>query len=44
MYMYMDTQKEVFDEYNTIVLTYLGQISKTIKFLLKKFIIRTIEL
>ena len=37
-----DTQSEIFDEHNTIVLPYFGQISKTIQFMLKKFKIHTI--
>ena len=31
-----DTQSEIFDKQNTIVLSYFGQISKTIQFMLKK--------
>ena len=38
-----DTQSEVFDEHNTIVLPYFDQISKTIQFMLKKFKIHTIS-
>ena len=37
-----DAQSEVFDEHNTILLLYFGQISKTIQFMLKKFKIHTI--
>ena len=37
-----DTQSEIFDEHNTIVLPYFGQSSKTIKFMLKKFKTHTI--
>ena len=37
-----DTQSEIFDKNNTIVLPYFGQISKTIQPMLKKFQIRTI--
>ena len=36
------TQSEIFDEHNTIVLPYIGQISKTIQFMMKKFKIHTI--
>ena len=37
-----DTQSEIFDKNNTIVLPYFGQISKTIQFMLKKFQIMTL--
>ena len=37
-----DTQSEIFDAHNTIVLPYFGQISKIIQFMLKKFKIHTI--
>ena len=39
----MDTQNKVFDEHNTIVLPYFGQISKTIQFMFKIFKIYTIS-
>ena len=37
-----DTQSEIFNKHNTIVLPYFGKISKTILFVLKKFRIHTI--
>ena len=37
----MVSQGAVFVEHNTIVLPYFGQISKTIKFMLKTFLIHT---
>ena len=37
-----DTQSEIFDKNNTIVLSYFGNISKTILSMLKKFQIHTI--
>ena len=39
----MDTQSEIFDKNNTIVLPYFGHISKTIQSILKKFQIHTIS-